>query len=166
MAVEMTADNDWGVTVEEVSALAPQVTIGTDPAEVVDPVFYEADRKITIGEVQGWISDVAGRVALRLANMGKITDANQSAALAKAAHDATVNGAASYLVAAAHPIGQLNDASGYAALLWSRYETALEGAGTQLDAWLIELAETAAAPAVTSPSYFFPDALFPDGKRF
>lgn len=162
MAVELTADTDWGVTVEEVSALAPHVTIGTDPAEIPDPVFIDADRKITVTEVEGWISDVAGRVALRLANMGKVTDTAQVAALGQAAHDATVNGAASYLVAAAHPVGQLNDGSGYAALLWSRYETALDGAGTQLDAWLIE----AKATVINKPSSFFPEPLFPDGKRF
>lgn len=164
MAVIPAADNDWGVTVEEVSALTPQVSIGTDPSEIIDPVFHiEADRRITVDEVQGWISDVAGRVSMRLANAGKLTDTTQSAALGKAAHDAVVNGAASYVVAAAHPVGQINDGSGYAALLWSRYETALDGAGTQLDSWLIELADR---PVVSAPSYFFPDALFPDGKRF
>jgi len=163
MAVVPAADNDWGVTVEEVSALAPQVTIGTDPAAVPDPVFIEADHQITVDEVQGWISDVAGRVSLRLANTGKLTDTAQAAAVGKAAHDAVVNGAASYVVAAAHPIGQINDGSGYAALLWSRYETALEGAGTALDAWLVE---AAARPVEAVPSYFFPTAMFPDGVRF
>ncbi|QKY78960.1 hypothetical protein Jinkies_12 [Arthrobacter phage Jinkies] len=165
MAVEQTAGTEWGVTVEEVSALAPHVTIGEAPDAPVDDTFYvPADRVISVNEVEGWIGDVAGRVSLRLANAGKITDAAQTAAIGKAAHDAVVNGAASYLVAAAHPVGQINDGAGYAALLWSRYETALEGAGTQLDAWLAEIAANPAEPV--APSYFFPAALFPDGKRF
>ena len=166
MAVEQTADNDWGVTVEEVSALAPHVTIGTNPAAVPDPVFKRADRSISVDEVQGWISEVAGRVSLRLADAGRLTDEARAGTIGKAAHDAVVNGAASYLVAAAHPIGQApNDNTGYAALLWSRYETALEGVGTVLDAWLAELPKKTADVSGTG-SGFFPTAMFPDGARF
>jgi hypothetical protein len=164
MAVEQTAEANWGVTVEEVSALAPQVTIGTDSEAVPDPVFKKADRSISTGEVEGWIDDVAGRVALRLSALGQITDETRLTTIGKAAHDATVNGAASYLVAAAHPVGQTNDGSGYAALLWSRYESALEGAGLVLDGWIVEIdgkVDTAGTAAG-----FFPPALFPDGVRF
>jgi hypothetical protein len=164
MAVEQTAEANWGVTVEEVSALAPQVTIGTNPAAVVDPVFFKADRSISVSEVEGWIADVAGRVSLRLADLGKITDEARRATLGKAARDATVNGAASYLVAAAHPLGQTNDGSGYAALLWSRYESALEGAGGVLDGWIGAIVpETDTAGKAAG---FFPTPLFPDGARF
>ena len=167
MAVALTADTNWGVTVEEVSALTPQVAIGEDPAAVIDPVFYEADRRISVGEVQGWIEGVAARVSLRLANASRLTDTGKTSALAKAAHDAVANGAAWYVVTAAHPIGQINDASGYGEILRQRYEAALDTAGTQLDAWIVELENgTGAAPVISAPSYFFPDALFPDGKRF
>jgi hypothetical protein len=167
MAVALTADTNWGVTVEEVSALTPQVAIGEDPAAVADPVFYEADRRITVPEVQGWIEGVAARVSLRLANMSRLTDAGQIAALGKAAHDAVANGAAWYVVTAAHPIGQINDASGYGEILRARYEAALDTAGTQLDAWVVEI-ENGDGPGVTitAPSYFFPTTLFPDGGRF
>jgi hypothetical protein len=165
MAVEQTAEANWGVTVEEVSALAPQVTIGTDPeAPEADPVFFKADKQIATSEVEGWIDDVAGRVALRLSDLGRITDEPRLNTIGQAAHDATVNGAASYLVAAAHPVGQTNDGSGYAALLWSRYESALEGVGLVLDGWIIEIdgkVDTAGTAAG-----FFPVPLFPDGVRF
>jgi hypothetical protein len=164
MAVEQTAGNEWGVTVEEVSALAPHITIGTDPAAVPDLVFKKADKSISVAEVEAWISDVAGRVSLRLVDAGRIADEARSERIGKAAHDAVVNGAASYLVAAAHPVGQVNAGEGYAALLWSRYESALEGVGTALDGWIVELdgkVDTAGAAAG-----FFPPALFPDGVRF
>lgn len=159
----MTADTDWGVTVEEVSALAPHVTIGTDPAAVPDPVFIEADRSISVNEVQGWISGVAARVSLRLADLSRITDPVQRATIGKAAHDVTTNGAAWYLVTAAHPVGQINDNTTYAEILRARYETGFEELGARLDAWVT------AANAKTEPGLvagFFPTAMFPDGARF
>lgn len=165
MAVDMTAGTNWGATVEQVSALAPQVTIGTDTTLTVDPVFYQADRRISVSEVEAWIGDVAGRVSLRLSGLSRITDTTRAATLGKAAHDAVVNGAASYLVAAAHPAGQTNDGSGYAALLWSRYESALDGAGAMLDSWLVEILAATDAP-VHMVGGFFPAVLFPDGARF
>jgi len=164
MAVEQTAEAKWGVTVEEVSALAPHITIGTDPDAVEDPVFFKADRSISTGEVTAWIADVAGRVSLRLDNLGRITDEARLTTIGKAAHDATVNGAASYLVAAAHPVGQVNAGEGYAALLWSRYESALEAVGLVLDGWIIEI--DSKVDTTGAVAGFFPAVLFPDGVRF
>ena len=164
MAVELTAEAKWGVTVEEVSALAPHITIGEDPEEVPDLVFRKADRSISTAEVEGWISDVAGRAALRLADLGKITDEARLNTLGKAAHDAVVNGAASYMVAAAHPVGQTNAGEGYAALLWSRFESALEGAGLVLDGWIGAIVTVPDTGGTATG--FFPPALFPDGVRF
>jgi hypothetical protein len=166
MAVALTADNAWGVTVEEVSALTPQVSIGTTPATPVDPVFgRNADRRISVDEVDQFITDVAGRVALRLTGLGRITDETRLTVIGKAAHDATVNGAASYLVAAAFPVGQTNSDGGYAALLWSRYESALDGAFGALAGWLTELPPVV-PPATGHVSGFFPAPMFPDGGRF
>jgi hypothetical protein len=166
MAVEQTAGTNWGVTVEEVSALAPHVSIGTTPDTPVDPVFGRpADRRISVDEVEQFIADVSGRVALRLEGLARITTDTRLTVIGKAAHDATMNGAASYLVAAAHPAGQTNDGTGYAALLWVRYESALDGAFTALTGWLTEL-----PPVVPEPtgaiSGFFPAPMFPDGGRF
>jgi hypothetical protein len=165
MAVSQAAGTEWGVTVEEVSALAPHITIGAAPDQPVDDTFYvPADRVISVNEVEGWISDVAGRVSLRLADLGRITDSARVDALGQAAHDATVNGAASYLVAAAFPAGAgPNVDGGYAALLWSRYETALDTAATTLAGWVDALPPAAASGAVASS---FPAAMFPDGARF
>lgn len=164
MAVIPTADNDWGVTVEQVSALAPHVTIGDAPAVPVDDTFHvPADRKITVNEVETWIKDVAGRVTLRLSDLGKITDTTRSAALGAAAHDTVANGAAWYVVTAAHPVGQINGDSGYGEILRARYEAAFELLGTTIDAWLVELAGKAEAQTVFGS---FPAALFPDGVRF
>lgn len=165
MAVEQTADTNWGVTVEEVSALAPHVGIGDGPAAPVDLVFgKKADRVISTDEVEAFIADVAGRVSLRLSDLGRITDTVRAGAVGKAAHDATVNGAASYLVAAAFPAGAVNSDGGYAAVLWARYESALDLVGTTLDGWVTALPPAAAAPT-GSASGFFPAPLFPDGGR-
>ena len=163
MAVPLTAENDWGVTVEEVSALAPHITIGEAPVVPVDDTFYiPADRKISVNEVEQFISDVAGRVSLRLADLGRVTDETRLNAAGKAAHDAVVNGAGSYLVAAAFPAGSgVNADGGYAALLWDRYETALEGAATALTVWVEGI-----APELSTVTGFFPAPMFPDGARF
>jgi hypothetical protein len=164
MAVPMTADNDWGVTVEEVSALAPHVTIGEAPETPVDDTFHiPADRKITVNEVERFIEDVAGRVSLRLSDLPKITDDARVAAVGQAAHDAVVNGAGSYLVAAAYPAGgQVNSDGGYAAVLWARYESALEGAVTALDAWVVAIVPDTAGKIFSA----FPAVMFPDGVRY
>jgi hypothetical protein len=166
MAVEQTADTDWGVTVEEVSALAPHVTIGEAPAAPVDDTFYiPADRAITVNEVQGFIRDAAARVSLRLANLTRITDAGQLSTVAKAAHDATVNGAAWYLVTAAFPIGQVNDNSAYAEVLRARFETALDTAGGVLDGWVLELANGGGSTQPHTFASSFPATSFPDAFR-
>jgi hypothetical protein len=166
MAVEQTAGTNWGVTVEEVSALTPHVSIGITPAVPVDPVFgATADRRISVDEVEQFISDVAGRVALRLAGLDRVTDPTRAATLGKAAHDATVNGAASYLIAAAFSVGQTNSSDSYRDLLWARYESALDGADTALTAWLDELPPVV-PPASGSISSFFPAPMFPDGARY
>jgi hypothetical protein len=163
MAVEQTAGTAWGVTVEEVSALAPHVTIGETPDTPVDDTFHiPADRKITVNEVEGFIRDVAGRVSLRLADLDRLTDDARVGVVAQAAHDAVLNGAGSYLVAAAFPAGQINNDGGYAAVLWARYESALEGAVTTLTGWVDAIVPE---PAGTV-SGFFPAPMFPDGVRY
>jgi hypothetical protein len=85
-----------------------------------------------------------------------------------AAHDAVVNGAASYLVSAAYPVGgSVNGDGGYAALLWSRYETALETAGATLDAWLTDPnVVPVPEPEAGRIGYAFPVTMFPDGARY
>jgi hypothetical protein len=170
VAVELTAEAKWGVTVEEVSALAPHITIGEAPVVPVDDTFYiPADRKITVNEVEQFISDVAGRASLRLSGLGSVSDTERKAVVGQAAHDAVVNGAASYLVSAAYPVGgSVNGDGGYAALLWSRYETALDTAGSTLDAWLTDPAIVPApVPDTTGRiGYAFPTTMFPDGARY
>jgi len=168
VAVIPAADNMWGVSVEEVSALAPHVTIGEAPIVPVDDTFHiPADRKISVNEVEQFIRDVAGRVSLRLSDMGRITDTARLSAVRSAAHDAVVNGAASYLVSAAYPIGgQVNADGGYAALLWSRFETVLGNVGTILDGWLSELPATTPLAEGGAAGYSFPAAMFPDGVRY
>lgn len=155
----------FGVRVEEVSALAPMVTLGAHVG--TDPVYNEADRSITRADVEAWIQAVSARVDLRLANRSRITDAPRTRLLTAAAHDAVVNGAASYMVAAATPTrASLNDPGAYDAVLWSRYESALDEAAATLDGWIDELGGNDPSATVGHMSGNFPPPMFLDAFRF
>lgn len=162
--LESAASNTFGVTVEQVSALAPLVAL--DAATDTDPVYSDAVHTITRADVEGWIQAVSARVDLRLANRSKITDEPRTRVLTAAAHDAVANGAASYLVAAATPTrASLNDAGAYDAVLWARYESALEGAALVLDSWLDNL-DPGTTGTTARMSGNFPPVTFPDGFRY
>ncbi|UGL61896.1 hypothetical protein SEA_EASTWEST_12 [Arthrobacter phage EastWest] len=165
----------WGVTVDEVSAFAPHiglVDVSTAPAVPIDDVYGEtAAGKITRSQVQGWIEDCAARVQLRLVKIARlIPDTTTATVLARACHDTTAVGAASYLVAAAHPSkAGLNDATSYSAELRQRFEDRLDELAAQLDAIVDEGDSTVVLPRTTmraGASGNFPVELFPDGLRW
>lgn len=142
----------WGVTVDEVSALAPHVTIKADSAEPLtnDPVFGATQpRAITNQMVERYILDVAARVDMRTIKAKAITDEATLEKIGRWAHDLTVNGAASYMVAAAFPSkAGLNDQSSLSAELWNRFQTGL----TELASVIDEL---------TAPDSVLPDVAGP-----
>lgn len=145
------------------------VTLGAarETETETDSVYDPAERAITRGDVEGWISAVSARVDLRLALRSKITDAARTSTLRAAAHDAVVNGAASYLVAAATPTrASVNDAGAYDAVLWARYESALEGAAAALESWLDGGVSDDPSGISARMSGNFPPPLFPDAMRF
>ncbi|QIN94339.1 hypothetical protein SEA_ABBA_10 [Arthrobacter phage Abba] len=165
-----TSPATWGVTVDEVSALAPHVGIIDNPAPAdvpVDDVFGgEASRKVTKQAVEAWIQDISGRVSLTLRRRSKLTDAALISALNASAHNIIVNGAASYLVAAAHPNeAAINSQTNYNAVLWQRYVDGLAELRVELDAWLTEDGFAPGAP--TGRGFISaPAPLFPDGMRW
>ena len=120
----------WGVEVDEVSALAPHITIKANPAEPLtdDPVFGATmPRAILVSQVENMIEDVASRVDIRTIRKVALTDPVIVQKIEKACHDLVVNGAAAYLVAAAFPAkAGLNDQSSLSAELWQRFTTGLD----------------------------------------
>lgn len=171
----MPEPTTWGVTVDEVSALAPHIgltTSSTVPSEPVDDVFGEtAEGKVSTDQVQKWIEDVAARVEMRLTKLARIVDPSAArSVLTRACHDLTVNGAASYLVAAAHPTGSgVNDANSYSATLWARFESGLDDLAAQLEAIIGEGDSAVVLPRVVRPGAGvgnFPAPLFVDGLRW
>lgn len=126
----MSTPQRWGVTVDEVSALAPHITIKADAAEPLtdDPVFGATQpRAITVSQVESFIEDVASRVDIRTIRASAIIDPDVMAKIDQARHDLTRNGAGAYLVAAAFPAkAGLNDQSSLSAELWNRFTSGLE----------------------------------------
>lgn len=164
MADKSAALGAFGVSVEEVSALAPMVTIGQ--ATTPDPVYDRTGPKISRDTVEGWITAVSARADLRLGDRSKLTDETRKSALTAAAHDAVVNGAASYLVAAAMPTrASINDPGSYDSILWSRFESALDSAAQSLDDWL-DAGVGGGAVGGGEIGGSFPETSFPDGMRF
>lgn len=160
----------WGVTVEKVSALAPHVgIIDTPPPGDVpaDDVFGgEASRHVTRQAVQEWIDSIGALVSAGLRSRSRLVDADLIATVDTAAHDVVLNGAASYLVAAAHPSeASINNQSAYSAVLWQRYVDGLAQLSQNIDAWLVDDGIATRAPAGRGGGSF-PAPLFPDGMRW
>lgn len=126
----MPTPQRWGVTVDEVSALAPHITIKADAATPLtdDPVFGATQpRAITVSQVESFIEDVASRVDIRTIRATAILDTSAVDKVDQARHDLTRNGAAAYLVAAAFPAkAGLNDQSSLSAELWNRFTSGLD----------------------------------------
>ena len=163
-----TSPATWGVSVAQVAALAPHVGIIDTPAPAdapVDDVYGgEASRKVTKLAVEGWIADISGRVGTALRKRVKLADPELIAALHSGAHDVVVNGAASYLVAAAHPNeAGINSQDNYNAVLWQRYVDGLAELRAELDGWLVDEGVVTVAPAgrarISAPAPLFPDGL-------
>lgn len=154
----------WGVTVEDVSALAPHVPIGEAPANT-DPVYGgRADRRITENEVEQWITDVSARADVALARRSQLNEADQSR-IAAAVKGLVANGAAAYLVAAAFPAkAGLNDNTSYSAQLEARFNLGL----AEYAAMIESLIEVTISPEVKLPgiSGFFPPPRIPDDLRW
>lgn len=164
---------NYGVTVPDVAALAPHIAIGENPAAPADDVFTAQSNSVSMADVQGFIRNVAARVALRLGRMSRVKpDSPTAAVLYQAAHDVATNGAAHYLVGAAHPSeAGINNQSTYSGELWTRYTTGLD----ELSGMLDDLVENGGADVVpVDPGSAnlhrgtgnFPPPIFTDGLRW
>jgi hypothetical protein len=162
----MTPPLTWGATVDEVSQLAPHITIKTDASQqlTADPVFGASQpRAVTVQHVQNFIEDVAARVNIRILRYPSIADAKIRETIERAAHDLTVQGAGAYLVSAAFPSkAGLNDNSSLSAELWNRFNTGLENLVTAVTEYLTPGDDGTGAYAAGANEGFFQAPLFPD----
>lgn len=167
----MAYEPEWGVDVEQVSALAPHVTIATEavPSAPVDPVYSDPRvHKITATQVEAWILSVSARVSGRLWRFREIPETHPARdGLLVAGADVVANGAASYLVDAAFPAKAApNDNTSYGSVLRGRYEEGL----AELEARVLTVLEDSAggsdAPGPEPIGFEFPEILFPDNQRW
>lgn len=119
----------WGVSVQDVLALAPHVTVvpADSTTPVPDPEYgVGTQRGIREVQVEGWVKDVASRVQAHRISLGVDVPEVQEG-LDTLAADAVKNGAAAYLVDAAFPARSgVNDQASYGQVLWARYQSALD----------------------------------------
>lgn len=116
----------YGVTVDQVRELATHV--GPDPI-AADPDFSDAvHHTITDAKIQNWIRSVTDGVLAYVSVLGRHrTNTLRWPAIEGAARTAVLNGAAAYLVSAAHPTkAGTNRAENYSAELWERYTAMVE----------------------------------------
>lgn len=130
---------------------------------------------ITEAQVDRWVDELTGAVAMRLTGWQRLndqpvepeTDSDRDQLIAYA-RTLIHNGAASYVEAARHPERAEPNTTSYAGVLWDRYRTGLD----ELTGWLeARLAADDAgdedAPVDTGDlAYSFPAPLFGDGLRF
>lgn len=160
-----TTPETWGVSVTEVKALAPHITITNTAPTMPGDAPWEGNkqRHVTETQVTGWIVDVAARVSLRIHRRARIQDATMTATITGMAHDLTLNGAGSYMVAAAFPAkAGTNDNTNYSSELWRRFTTGLDELEKAIEEWLTDNPSTAPGGSIGDIVSSFPEPRFTD----
>lgn len=155
----------YGVTLEDIQALAPYVTVSASTPTQGDPYQDVNGRTVTPEEATGFIASVASRVAGHVLAASRIPETHPFwVFLRTAAADAVKNGAASYLVAAASPESASQvESQSYAAVLWARFEDALADIDRAIKRAGDDVDDAAAAG---TPHGSFPAPLFADERRY
>lgn len=159
-----TTPETWGVSVDQVKALAPHITItDTEPAPGGDvPFTGNKEKHVAQAQVEAWIIDVAARVSLRIHRRSKVDTAMQATVNA-AAHDLVLNGAGNYLVAAAFPAkAGLNDNTSYSAELWRRFTEGLDELEKAIADWIIDNETSTPIGSTSTIIGSFPEPIFGD----
>lgn len=110
----------YGVTVADVRELATHVGVNTT---ATDPDFGADTATITDAKITHWVRSVADGVAAYISVLARHqSNTGRWVAVTGAARTAVLNGAAAYLVSAAHPMkAGLNRSESYSAELWERH---------------------------------------------
>lgn len=163
----------WGVSVDDVSALAPHIVITETPDEPVvvgpgDPYNKPSVRKVTRSQVEAFIEDIRAQVDLRLYRYDRVTDVAFKARVDALAKDVITNGAAWYLVAAAFPVkAGVNENTNYSAELKARFKEGLDSLVTALDGFIKAGDGVIVAPVAAGRIQgFFHAPIFSDDMRF
>lgn len=167
----MAEATTWGVSVDDVSALAPHIVITNAEAPPTggtpDPYNATTVRKLTNQQVQKFINDVTAMVDMRLHERARITNDVFNAKIAAAAKDIVANGAGSYLVAAAFPMkAGPNENTSYAAELWNRYKYGLEELEKAIADFIKDGEDVTPIARASSIAAFFPPVRIRDDMRF
>lgn len=150
---------DYGVSVQAVVRLVPDVRLGQPAPNSTEP--------ITIESVIKWIEAVSARAKMRLTHLSRISDRARVLLVNEALTSAVADGAASFLAAARFPARAGVNDSNYAAVLWARYEAAIAEIVATVDGWLDEAGTVAPViPDRERPSWAFPRPQFRDGVRW
>lgn len=155
----------WGVSVDEVLALAPHVVLASPPAEGAGTWADPQAGKTTTAQVEQWVTDVAAMVELRLHRRVKLTDPVMLGTITRGAHTITAVGAAATMVSAVYPTkAGINEQASYSAELWARYNRELDVLAEALDAWIEDGDTGGATKGAIGGS--FPEPAFPDGMSW
>ena len=173
MTVTETNSTDaWGVTVEQVVAVASQADVRLDTDDNGDvttppsnPVFQKAPQiaqRITRTQVETWIGRVAAWVSTRLYRRHRLRPARR-AEFEQAMATAVEVGAAAYLVDAAYPQRTgVQDQASYGQVLWNRYRQALADLEEALGDQLRDPDDDNGAGSLAGGADGFPPAIFTD----
>ena len=165
----------FGCTVDDVLRFLPHVTVDETQADApgVSNELYlgrvasgdRTGRRLTRGDVEAFIVQVATRVSARLWRLDKTPERFREN-LRVMARDLVANGAAHYVQAALFPASAgPNDGSAYADRLWQRFKTDLDDMVTQVDD-VIEDGDPNTPGGVGRSAWSAPAPFFPDEMRF
>lgn len=163
-----TADEraPFDATVDGVTALVPEVRLWNSDQPIPNGTYA-----VTAEQVQAWVDELSGVVAMTLEGWQRISDepvapetTSDREQLIEYARTVVHNGAASYLEAARRPEQAQRSSTSYADVLWNRYTTGLD----RLAAWLTRrLAQLEPGDTVEEStggaSWSFPCPIFLDG---
>lgn len=120
---------------------------------------------VTKAMIDGYITDLTGRVLVRVAGWERL-NADYQAAVKAAARDAIHNGAASYAQAARFPEQADKTDESYATVLWSRYVEGVEQLEQLVAGWLNDPDKATPEGTSGTAGWYFPPARITEDTRF
>jgi len=154
----------FGCTVRDVATLVRNTTLHVQAAGERDP-----DLSMTVGEVTAWIAQLSDTLTARLVGFERLNDGPRRTTVLGAGRTAVAAGAASYVLAAAHPeFASPAEATSYAQVLWQRWLTGCDQLAATLQAILDGGGDDVDLPPADTGmvGWSFPPPALPDDKRW